>query len=230
MDSSTWALPGLGALSWRIEGPIPVLDWPCALSEALPLLLVIDRCEGVAAGAEGKLLSCLDACETARYSLYWRASDAQLFLPGHGLLRTLLSVCLGLSPVVVPILTGFHGTPFCPVGPEFNVSHAGDLVLIAARPALAVGVDVERSLAPPDWQAIASRVLPSCVCLATDALPRQRQESVFLQAWCHLEAHLKMVGTGLRSPAIAHADSTAYRRWTLPLPRAYFGSVAMAWS
>jgi 4'-phosphopantetheinyl transferase len=89
---------------------------------------------------------------------------------------------------------------------------------------------VEASPAPPDWPAIASRVLPADACLAIHALPRQRQESAFLQAWCHLEAHLKLVGTGFRSPAVAHADSTPCRRWTLSLPRAYFGSVAMALS
>ncbi len=230
MDSPSWASPGVRVLNWRIEDPIPELDCPCPSGEAQPLVLVIDRYEGVGAGAESKLLLCLDASEMARYSMYRRASDAQLFLLGRGLLRTLLSSHLGVPPVEVPIARGLHGKPFCPVGPEFNVSHAGDLVLIAVHPALAVGVDVEASPAPRDWQAIASRVLPADVCRAIHSLPIQRQESAFLQAWCHLEAHLKMVGTGFQPPANTHADSASCRRWTLPLPRAYFGSVAMALS
>lgn len=111
MDSPTWAPPALTVVHWRVEDPIPVLDWPCASSEALPRVLVIDRYEGVGAGGESKLLSCLDACAMARFSVYRRASDAQLFLLGHGLLRTPFVVRLGLSLVEVPMITGFHGKP-----------------------------------------------------------------------------------------------------------------------
>ena len=212
---------------WRVGEPAPLSAYRLLVDEGCPLVLAVDRREGCSPVVLAQLFSYLSADESRRYSSYRRPSDAELFLLGRSLLRTLLALLLELKPPEVCIVTGPHGKPSCPGGPEFNVSHSGDLVLIAVHPTCAVGVDVEASPGPADWESISCRVLPADVCQAVYALPRERQPLAFLQAWCHLEAQLKMAGTGFHAAPVAYGDSTLLRQWALALPQGYVGSVAM---
>lgn len=38
MNAPRWASPRLRVLYWRVDGPIPSLEWPCASGEAQPLV------------------------------------------------------------------------------------------------------------------------------------------------------------------------------------------------
>ena len=212
---------------WRVGEPAPLSACRLLVDEGCPLVLAVDRREGCSPVVLAQLFSYLSADESRRYSSYRRPSDAELFLLGRSLLRTLLALLLGLKPPEVCIVTGPDGKPSCPGGPEFNVSQSGDLVLIAVHPTCAVGVDVEASPGPADWESISCRVLPADVCQAVYALPRERQPLAFLQAWCHLEAQLKMAGTGFHAAPVAYGDSSLLRQWALALPQGYVGSVAM---
>ena len=203
---------------WRVGEPAPLSARRLLIDEGCPLVLAVDRRERCSPVVLAQLFSYLSADEEGRYSSYKRPSDAELFL---------LALLLGLKPPEVSIVTGPHGKPSCPGGPEFNVSHSGDLVLIAVHPTCAVGVDVEASPGPADWESISCRVLPADVCQAVHALPRQCQPLAFLQAWCHLEAQLKMAGTGFQAAPVAHGDSCLFRQWALALPQGYVGAVAM---
>ena len=212
---------------WRVGEPAPLSARRLLIDEGCPLVLAVDRREGCSPVVLAQLFSYLSADESRRYSSYRRPSDAEIFLLGRSLLRTLLALLLELKPPEVCIVTGPHGKPSCPGGPEFNVSQSGDLVLIAVHPTCAVGVDVEASPGPADWESISCRVLPADVCRAVYALPRERQPLAFLQAWCHLEAQLKMAGTGFHAAPVAYGDSSLLRQWALALPQGYVGSVAM---
>ena len=212
---------------WRVGEPAPLSACSLLVDEGCPLVLAVDRREGCSPVVLAQLFSYLSADESRRYSSYRRPSDAELFLLGRSLLRTLLALLLGLKPPEVCIVTGPDGKPSCPGGPEFNVSQSGDLVLIAVHPTCAVGVDVEASPGPADWESISCRVLPADVCQAVYALPREGQPLAFLQAWCHLEAQLKMAGTGFHAAPVAYGDSSLLRQWALALPQGYVGSVAM---
>ena len=212
---------------WRVGEPAPLSACRLLVDEGCPLVLAVDRREGCSPVVLAQLFSYLSADESRRYSSYRRPSDAELFLLGRSLLRTLLALLLGLKPPEVCIVTGPHGKPSCPGGPEFNVSQSGDLVLIAVHPTCAVGVDVEASPGPADWESISCRVLPADVCQAVYALPREGQPLAFLQAWCNLEAQLKMAGTGFHAAPVAYGDSSLLRQWALALPQGYVGSVAM---
>ena len=234
LDSPCWEFSDLIMLDpvqmvvpWRVGEPAPLSACRLLIDEGSPLVIAVDRRVGCNPVVISQLFSYLSADEARRYFSYKRPSDAELFLLGRSLLRTLLALLLGLKPTEVRIITGLHGKPSCPGGPEFNVSHSGDLVLIAIHPTCAVGVDVESSPVPADWESISCRVLPADVCLAVYALPRQSQPLAFLQAWCHLEAQLKMVGTGFQAAPAAHGDSSLFRQWALALPQGYVGSVAM---
>lgn len=212
---------------WRVGEPAPLSAYRLLVDEECPLVLAVDRREECSPVVFAQLFSYLSLDEARRYSAYMRPRDAELFLLGRSLLRTLLALLLELKPQEVRIVTGLHGKPSCLGGPEFNVSHSGDLVLIAIHPTCAVGVDVEASPGPADWSSISCRVFPADVCQAVYALPKQRQPLAFLQAWCHLEAQLKMAGTGFQAAPVAHGDSSLFRQWALALPQGYVGSVAM---
>jgi len=89
-------------------------------------------------------------------------------------------------------------------GLRFNLSHSGEIVLVAVTAGPEVGVDVEYA--------------------------RGRYTAEFLRAWTRHEAAVKCLGTGLAAPPVAVADPSA-GLWTAELdlgPRVA-AAVAVAW-
>ena len=84
---------------------------------------------------------------------------------------------------------------------EFNVSHSGDLALIAVLPGSGrVGVDVEWLVDRPNLLDLASTVATPRE-LAQLALESRRQLESFYRLWTRKEAYLKAIGTGLSADA-----------------------------
>lgn len=218
----------LEVISWGIGKAVPTAFYRMKSEAGLPLVLCIDIRERGNINDWRELHSFLAPDERLRHSRYRTLFDAERFLVGRGLLRLLLASAFAVSAAQAPIFTSHHGKPFSPGGPQFNVSHSGNLVLIALHPKLPVGVDVEIEAAPiPDWKAIAGRIFAAEIVSSILEMPNDRQNQAFLQAWCHLEAQLKMAGCGF---AAGHADSIdqcASRQWILDLPRGYVGSVVI---
>ena len=128
----------------------------------------------------------------------------------------------------MPIGVGAHGKPCCNGGPEFNLSHSGDLILLALHPSRPVGVDVEQARPDLDWRPIARRVLPAA---ETEALERLAAGGVssaaadgFLRAWCRLEAGLKARGLGL---AGLGDSPQGLMVWEVAVPAGYRAAVAL---
>ncbi len=220
------SLPMLGVTPWRVGSPVPFGIRHFSSTASEPIVFLVDRRDGVIASLRTSLLAAFSGDEVARYRSFRNPADADLFLLGRGFLRIVLGLLGGVAPGDIEIQLGPHGKPFCVAGPQFNVSHSGDLVLIALHPSFAVGVDVERDAAPTDWEPIARRVLTPALLSAIRTLPKQRQASAFLQAWCHLEAQLKLVGTGFGARSAADELLPDFRQWLLVLPQGYLGSVA----
>lgn len=189
---------------WRLEKPPPAPGGlrppPEAAEPTRPALLLIDRRHPLAPPLRADLAVILSRQEQQRHAALRRPDDRERFLLGRGALRRLLGAWLQLAPVAVPIESGPHGKPRCPGGPEFNVSHSGDLILLALHPSRPVGVDVEQARPGLPWWLIARRVLPPVEWEALEALaaaaPAAAAEA-FLAAWCRLEARLKAEGRGL---------------------------------
>jgi 4'-phosphopantetheinyl transferase len=186
------------------------------------------------------LLSCQDRDHVNRLR---RPDDRQRTLLGRGVLRLVLGAWLGLDPAALRFAAGPHGKPqllhpglSTPQGkmpqgkmPQFNISHSGDLILLAFHASAPVGVDVERLQPDLDWRPIARRCLAPAQVESLLALPPAEAASAFVECWCALEAGLKARGVGLAqaSEVQALAIEPQLRRWRLDLPAGYSGAVAL---
>lgn len=163
-----------------------------------PLLLRLDRPNWpLKALAHSPLLAWLTPEERQHAERLRRSEDRERHLLGRAGLRRVLGAWRRQEPGRVPLRTGPHGKPFCLGGPQFNISHSGDLVLLALHPHRPVGVDVELLRPELDWRPLAARLLCTAECRLLEGLPAPVQARAFLQAWCRLEARLKATGQGL---------------------------------
>ena len=211
---------------------------PPADPTAPPLLLLLDRRRPIDTDMHRRLAASLSTGEQRRLSGYRLAADRERLLLGRGGLRRLLGLWLGVAPEAVPLTTGAHGKPHCPGGPAFNLSHSGELILLALHASRPVGVDVERLRPALDWRAIAGRMLPERERRALETLPEAERPEAFLAAWCRLEARLKARGDGLAGlerlrgepeAAPQSASSAATERvWDVAVPTGYRAAVALA--
>jgi 4'-phosphopantetheinyl transferase len=255
LTGSTPLESGAGALRplpWSLDqSPAQLLRaWGAEAGEAsLPLLLLIDRRDAAGARAAPALRGLLGARELERLARFRQAADRERFLLGRGGLRWLLGTLLDCAAAELPLSEGSHGKPELRGGPQFNVSHAGDLVLLAVHRHWPIGVDVEQERPNLDWEAIARRVLPARELQALRQLPPPLRAAGYLRAWCRLEAKLKARGDGLSGLAAlaaweeaaqaaggggapgaggpGRAASQSMRLWDLALPQGYGGAVAL---
>src|SRR5260370_33014109 len=100
--------------------------------------------------ASPRLAGLLDDLERERRAAYRREADRERFLVGCALAKTVIAACTGQRPAQVSFDRACrqcgqpHGKPAVRGGgPEFSVSHSGDLVAVAVATA-PVGVDVEQ--------------------------------------------------------------------------------------
>lgn len=80
---------------------------------------------------------------------------------------------------------------------HFNLSHSGDLALIAVTKACEVGIDVEREDDGRDFARLARRGLDATHAEAVCLAPPEERAKRFYAAWVRREASSKCLGTGL---------------------------------
>jgi 4'-phosphopantetheinyl transferase len=201
---------------WRLLEPPPD---PPPLQE--PLLLSLDVRDPLPDPVRADLAASLVPVEQQRWESLRLPEDRERFLRGRGGLRRLLGAWRDEPPEAVPIGAGAHGKPCCDGGPEFNLSHSGDLILLALHRERAVGVDVEQLRPGLAWRPIARRVLPPAEWQALEA----EGAEAFLAAWCRLEARLKAQGLGL---AGLGQPAVAVELWDVAVPLGYRAALALA--
>jgi 4'-phosphopantetheinyl transferase len=140
--------------------------------------------------------------ERERAASFLRPRDAERWVASRRALRHVLSTYLDRDPADIEIVLGENGKPRLPDGgPEFNLSHSGELALVAVSPARPVGVDVERIEPARDLLALAERALGEEEAISVRAASRDERAAVFYAAWVRHEARLKCLGVGLDVPA-----------------------------
>lgn len=120
------------------------------------------------------------------------------FRTGRGILRSILSSCLGISPQNLPFAYTEEGKPYLPESElHFNLSHAGDQFLCGISTAAPLGVDVEGQRRIPDLEGIAARFFSPEEWKSLLRWEGEERVRGFYRCWTRKEAFLKATGEGL---------------------------------
>jgi len=132
------------------------------------------------------------------------------FLADRSALRLILASHLRTPPGSLAFTYSALGRPaLVPDGgitPDFNLSHSGDLSVLAVCRTGAVGVDIEHLRTLPDNLAVARRVFPRDRVEQLIAQPEATRRRVFFELWTRFEACQKATGRGVFSGVPAATD------------------------
>jgi 4'-phosphopantetheinyl transferase len=144
------------------------------------------------------LSAVLSGDEIARASRFVGERDRTQFIVGRARLRQILAGYLAVPPEAMRFSYGKHGKPLLSRyahAPSFNLSHSGDLAVLAVSGCGAVGIDVEQ-LRPVGTDVAQRFFTDSENAILARLCGRQRVES-FLRCWTRKEALVKANGKGL---------------------------------
>ncbi len=140
----------------------------------------------------------LSVDERARAGRFHFERHRHRYTAGRSMLRRILGRYVDTSPNTLRFEYGANGKPGFGTGPiRFNVSHSGDLALIAIASGREIGVDVERIRRDDDLLDVAERYFAPQERVALRSLPEQERCSGFFRCWTRKEAYLKARGEGL---------------------------------
>ena len=156
-----------------------------------------------------------DELERARRYKFTR--DRRRFVAARSFLRSTLAEYLSVSARELSFVYGAFGKPGLSPRPdgarvEFNLSHSGDLAVLAVTRGPAVGVDVEQVIEVSELQGMASRFFSAHENAALKELPADTQNFAFYCCWTRKEAFLKALGHGLALPLDSFDVSLDVRR------------------
>ncbi len=129
--------------------------------------------------------------------------DRERFIAAHGALRMVLGLYLSADPQSLEFQNGPTGKPslvqtFTDL--RFNLSHSGDLALIAVTRGREVGVDVERVQRDIELDPIVEHYFEPEEAWDLRTAPAHERVPRFFDLWTRKEACLKAEGTGLGFP------------------------------
>ena len=145
----------------------------------------------------------LSPVETARSNQLKSDRARKCFIAGRGVLRDILGKYLGCEPAEVPIAAGEQGKPYLTGSSErlrFNVSHSGELLLLAVATGRDIGIDLETTDPDKPFAAMARIAFSRPEQEELFSLPASRQAAAFYRQWVRKEACLKACGTGFSVP------------------------------
>jgi 4'-phosphopantetheinyl transferase len=165
---------------WRIA-----LDWSQARTQAFNAVLSSDEQQ---------------KAERFHFSI-----DRVRHVVGRGVLRAILAQCMKTNAERLCFEYGAFGKPRLATGSteiplQFNVSHSGELILVALAMGRAVGTDVERVRNDIEAERIAASFFSPHERLALRSLPAHLRVQAFFDCWTRKEAYIKAVGNGLSLP------------------------------
>ena len=153
----------------------------------------------------------LSPVERTRLTEYRGREAAERYVVTRSLVRIVLGTRLGVAPRDVAVSRTDTGKPIVAAGAHFNVSHSGDLVLLALSADRPIGVDVERRRDVSRVPALSQRWLTPTERrdferLCTSGTP---ESDAFLRVWSLKEAQLKALGVGIRGAASARLENVS---------------------
>ena len=158
-----------------------------------------------------------------------RRGVAARWVAARWALRHVLARYLAQEPAAIELALCPHGKPRLAQAPErlrFNLSHSGEIALVAVSGEHEVGVDVERVRSGRDAVALADRALGPRDVEAVRASAAEDRAAVFHQRWAAHEARLKCLGVGLGAASSAEAGPVAVE--AIALGPEYAAAIAVA--
>jgi 4'-phosphopantetheinyl transferase len=153
----------------------------------------------------------LSSPERTRVKRYRSREAAERYVVTRSLVRVVLARQLGGQPRDIEVSRTDSGKPVVTGGVHFNVSHSGDLILMAISGDCDVGVDVERRREIERVGQLTQRWLTAEERNEVDRLVASglNESSAFLRIWTLKEARLKAIGIGISGAAMSLADMEA---------------------
>jgi len=172
------------------------------------------------------MMDILSAEERQKAERFYFQADRERHVVGRALVRVLLGRLLAIKPDEIEFRYSEAGKPSL-VGAQnsadyqFNVSHSGDLILVAVTARRAIGVDVERIREDVELDAIAARFFSQRERADLAAVSPDQRRGAFFACWSRKEAFIKATGAGLGRPLDAfdvsvRPDEPAMLRETRP--------------
>lgn len=145
----------------------------------------------------------LDEDETLRARRFLFARDRHRYVRAHSTVRRILGAYSGRSPKQVNFVAGRYGkpqisTPDSAPALHFNLSHSGDVALLAVSRAYELGIDVE-IIRPIEEDVARSNFSPPELNGLRGLAPHDWLAG-FYRCWTSKEALLKGEGLGLNIP------------------------------
>jgi len=147
-------------------------------------------------------LSSLSADEVERSASFKFDKDKHSYIVSHMLMRNVLSRYVKIEPAEIVFETNPHGKPFIKdSGLDFNISHSGEWVLLAATSSGKIGIDIERIRQGISSHVIARQYFSPGEIKELQALPVEEDRvAAFFVGWSRKEAYIKAHGLGLALP------------------------------
>ncbi len=152
-----------------------------------------------------RLVAFLSPDERSRADRFRFAKDKNRFIAGRAFLRLVLGQYLDMEPGALRFTYNEFGKPeragsFGPDNPGFNLSHSGDVALLAIAEGRRVGIDIERVREDVTPEQIAGTFFSDVEQSILEAMPATRRMEVFFQFWTRKEAFVKGTGRGFSFP------------------------------
>jgi len=139
--------------------------------------------------------------ERARAARFHFDRDRNAYIAARGALRALAGHYLDRPPEVLAFGYRAKGKPYLTSPPgdalRFNVSHSGELALIAFARGREIGVDIERRRPLTDLLSLARNSFSPSEYAALCGLPPRDHTEAFFACWSRKEAFIKATGEGV---------------------------------
>jgi 4'-phosphopantetheinyl transferase len=151
---------------------------------------------------EGRWRALLSSDEQARADRFRFAVDRQRFTATRAILKTILAGYMSCQPGDIAFSYSEKEKPklaraFSAGDIRFNVSHSGDVSLLAFSRGLEVGVDVEQIRQNVEGEALAARFFSASEQQQLANYRLDQRLAAFFRCWTRKEAYSKARGVGL---------------------------------
>lgn len=143
----------------------------------------------------------LNSQEQARAERFYFSKHKRRFSTARATMRIILGNYLNIPAADLEFTYNDHGKPEVANAAklQFNISHTGDLALLAVGKSFPIGVDIEKYSARP-YDGIAKNLFSIQEYEEFIKVPTALKPAIFFHVWAQKEAFIKACGLGLSYP------------------------------